>query len=729
MPSSLAEKSNATPKPPGRPFILDPLFRALTTLPGIGPRNGKLFEKLAGGPKILDLLWHKPSDFIDRRFSPKIADAPSGKIATLTVSVHKHFPNERKNQPYRVWCTDDTGAINLIFFNPHKDYIEKQLPEGATVIVSGMIENFNGKIQMVHPDAIGPESDRDAIAAVEPVYPLTAGLTNRAVKKAIHAALDLVLPLPEWLDPALKQREQWPDWQDALCSLHFQNPPLQSLPLVSPLPQAGGGTALEKLSPLHPARMRLAYDELLSNQLALAMVRHHQRKRQGRVFSAGGTLREKLLAALPFTLTGAQLRALQEIDADMQAPLRMLRLLQGDVGSGKTVVAALAMLNAIESGAQAALMAPTEILARQHAESLRPWLETCGIRFVTLTGRDKGRTRDLLLKQIAEGTAQIVIGTHALFQDDVAFKDLGVAVIDEQHRFGVHQRLMLSAKGKGADVLVMTATPIPRTLTMTAYGDMDVSRLDEKPPGRKPVDTRLIPADKAEEMMQGLARQIATGTRIYWVCPLVEESEILDLAAAEERYDILRDRFGGKVGLVHGRLKPSEKDEVMQKFASGEIAILVATTVIEVGVNVPEATIMVIEHAERFGLAQLHQLRGRVGRGGEKSFCFLLYATPLSETAKERLSIMRETEDGFLIAEKDLDLRGAGDLLGTKQSGLPGFRLADLAAHAGLLSIARDDARLLIEKDPALENPRGSALRHLLYLFERDQAIQFLRSG
>ncbi len=694
----------------GRPFILDPLFRALTTLPGIGPRNGKLFEKLIGGPKILDLLWHKPSDFVDRRFSPKIKDAPGGQIATLTVTVHKHFPNERKNQPYRVWCTDETGTINLVFFNPHKDYIEKQLPEGATVIVSGMVENFNGKVQMVHPDAISTEEDRDTIAIVEPVYPLTAGLTNRAVKKAVHAALELAPVLPEWLDPALKQREQWPDWQNALKTLH--NPPGEN-----------------GLSPLHPARGRLAYDELLANQLALSMVRHHQKRRQGRVFQTGGLLREKLLKTLPFTLTGAQQRTLKEIDADMGAPIRMLRLLQGDVGSGKTVVAALAMLNAIESGAQAALMAPTEILARQHAESLKPWLEACGIRFVTLTGRDKGKARDTLLKQIADGTAQIAIGTHALFQDDVIFKDLGIAVIDEQHRFGVHQRLMLSAKGKGTDILVMTATPIPRTLTMTAYGDMDVSRLDEKPPGRKPVDTRLIPVDKAEEMMQRLARQITTGTRVYWVCPLVEESEILDLAAAEERYDILKDRFGDKVGLVHGRLKPAEKDDVMQKFSSGEISILVATTVIEVGVNVPQATIMVIEHAERFGLAQLHQLRGRVGRGGDKSFCFLLYTTPLSDTAKERLSIMRETEDGFLIAEKDLDLRGAGDLLGTKQSGLPGFRMADLATHAGLLSIARDDARLLIEKDPTLETPRGSALRHLLYLFERDQAIQFLRSG
>lgn len=693
-----------------RPFILDPLFRPVTALPGVGPRNGKLLEKLTGGPKILDLLWHRPADIVDRRFAPKIADAPAGRIATLSVTVMKHFPNQRRNQPYRVWCTDDTGGINLVFFHAHKDYIEKQLPEGAKVIVSGTVEKFNDKVQMVHPDSIGAESDFESIAAVEPVYPLTAGLTNKTVRKVIAGALESVPALPEWLNPALKAREHWPDWKDALLTLH--NPP--------------GDNGLD---PLHPARARLAYDELLANQLALSMVRHHQKKRAGRVFKTGGALRGKLLAALSFALTGAQRRSLDEIDADMQAPARMLRLLQGDVGSGKTVVAALALLNAIENGAQGALMAPTEILARQHAESLRPWLEACGVSFVVLTGRDKGKAREALLQQIASGAAQIVIGTHALFQEGVEFADLGLAVIDEQHRFGVHQRLMLTAKGKGTDVLVMTATPIPRTLTMTAYGDMDVSRLDEKPPGRKPVDTRLIPADKAEEMMQGIARQIAAGTRVYWVCPLVEESEMMDLAAAEERFDILQARFGAKVGLVHGRLKPQEKDEVMRKFSGGEISILVATTVIEVGVNVPEATIMVIEHAERFGLAQIHQLRGRVGRGGEKSYCFLLYSTPLSDTAKERLAIMRETENGFVIAEKDLELRGAGDILGTKQSGLPAFRLADLAAHAGLLAIARDDARLLIDKDPELKSERGQALRPLLYLFERDQAIQFLRSG
>lgn len=709
-PPEQAKEAPSQPRVGARPFVLDALFRPLTALPGIGPRNGALIEKLILGPKILDLLWHKPSDFIDRRFSPSVKDAPGGKIATLTITVMKHFPNERRNQPYRVWCTDKTAGINLVFFNPHKDYLEKNLPVGAKVVVSGLVENFNDKIQMVHPDAIGAEEDYDSIATIEPVYPLTAGITNRAIRKAVAHTLESLPDLPEWLDPALKSREQWPDWKDAILGLH--NPPGEN-----------------GFSALYPPRARLAYDELLANQLALAMVRHHQRKRSGRIFKTGGPLRDKLLAALPFKLTGAQSRSLIDIDADMGAPIRMLRLLQGDVGSGKTVVAALTMLNAIESGTQAALMAPTEILARQHAETLRPLLAACGIRFVVLTGRDKGKARDAILEQIASGEAQIVIGTHALFQDSIAFADLGVAVIDEQHRFGVQQRLMLSNKGKGVDILVMTATPIPRTLTMTSYGDMDVSRLDEKPPGRKPVETLLVSSEKAEDMMQGLARQIGTGARVYWVCPLVEESEFMDLAAAEERYDVLKARFGDQVGLVHGKMKAVDKDETMKKFASGEISILVATTVIEVGVNVPEATIMIIEHAERFGLAQIHQLRGRVGRGGDKSYCFLLYTTPLGETAKERLGIMRETEDGFLISEKDLELRGSGDILGTKQSGLPPFRLADMTVHGNLLEIARDDATLLIEKDPDLTSERGKALRHLLYLFERDQAIQYLRSG
>lgn len=709
-----------------RPFILDPLFRPLIVLPGIGPRNARLFEKLTGGPKVLDLLWHLPIDLVDRRFSCPVADLPDGQVVTLHVKVEKHTPGYRKSQPYRVRCSDETGKITLVFFHASQDWIKRQLPEGKDVIVSGKVEFYRGRPQIVHPDAIGRPAERAKIETVEPVYPLTQGVTNRIFRKALGPALERVPHLPEWLDAAHKERENWPDWDEALKMVHF------SLPQPSASSSLAGGTeggSADLLDPLHPARARLAYDELLSNQLTLALVRRRQKKVEGRPFKAAGKLRDKVLTALPFELTGAQKRSLSEIDQDMASPARMLRLLQGDVGSGKTVVAALAMLNVIENGAQAALMAPTEILARQHAESLKPWLEAAGIRHILLTGRDKGTSRDVKLMQIRNGAAQVVIGTHAIFQEGVEFNDLGLAVMDEQHRFGVHQRLRLTSKGAGTDILVMTATPIPRTLALTAYGDMDVSKLDEKPPGRQPVDTRLIPVEKLEDMVAGLKRQIETGARVYWVCPLVEESEKLDLAAAEERYDVLKSIFGDRVGLVHGRMKPPEKDAVMEKFIAGELDILVATTVIEVGVDVPEATIMVIEHAERFGLSQLHQLRGRVGRGADKSYCFLVYSGPLNDTAKERLSTMRETEDGFLIAERDLELRGGGDILGVRQSGMPTFRLSSLSHHKDLLVTARNDARMIIETDPNFKSARGKALRTLLYLFERDQAIQYLRSG
>ncbi|MCK5384245.1 MAG: ATP-dependent DNA helicase RecG [Alphaproteobacteria bacterium] len=692
-----------------RPFEIDPLFRGLTTLPGLGPRNGKLVEKLVEGPRVADLLFHGPADFIDRRFTCPLSQAPNGKMLTTQVRVEKHYQNERKSLPYRVKCTDGSGTVMLVFFHAKKGWIEKLLPLGSERVISGKIEYFQGQIQMVHPEVVKPQ-ERESLEAVEPIYPLTAGITNKVLRKAIKSALNYVPKLPEWIDEAHKKRENWPDWDDAVRSLHTPE-------------------SAKDLEPTSKVRMRLAYDELLANQLTLALVRDRRRKINGRSFISTGDLRKKIEAVLPFNLTGAQTRCLAEIDKDMIAKARMLRLLQGDVGSGKTIVAVLAMMNAVENGAQAAIIAPTEILARQHEKSLRPWLEAAGVRFVTLTGRDKGKTREVMLKQIKDGTAQVILGTHSIFQSDVEYHDLGIAVIDEQHRFGVHQRMELSTKGKGTDILVMTATPIPRSLALTAYGDLEISKLDEKPPGRKPVETMLFSQEKLDDLVAALKRKIAEGVRIYWVCPLVEESDVLDLAAAEERYDILKAQFGERIGLVHGRMKPTDKDEVMTAFAGGNLDILVATTVIEVGVDVPEATIMVIEHAERFGLSQLHQLRGRVGRSAEQSYCFLVYSGPLGEIAKERLSIMRETEDGFLIAEKDLELRGSGDILGTKQSGVTDFALADMTVHGELLATARDDAKLIISKSPELDTRRGVSLKTLLYLFERDQAIRYFRGG
>lgn len=667
-------------------------------------------ERLVNGPAVVNLLWHAPIDLIDRSYTPKIKDAEAGRIATLNVEVVAHMPNARRNLPYKVKVKDNTDALSLVFFHARRDWLEKQLPVGGKVTVSGKIEGYQGKLQIVHPDYMEPAGKSKDILPAEPVYPLTHGVTNKTIIKALDTALDFCPDLPEWNDAALAKRHSWPKWQEAVRKIH----------------------APKKLADLDrntPHRERLAYDEFLANQLTLALGRYKQKKQGGRSFTTNGEHRQKLDNNLPFALTNSQKEVLVDIDNDMGAKIKMMRLIQGDVGSGKTVVAALAMMNAVDSGTQAAFMAPTEILARQHMETLEPLLEPLGLKPVLLTGRLKSAEKKVALEKIASGQTRIVIGTHALFQEAVEFQDLGLAVIDEQHRFGVHQRIQLSNKGKGTDVLVMTATPIPRTLALTAYGDMDVSRITEKPPGRKPVDTRLISTDKIEEMIAGLKRQIETGARVYWVCPLVEDSEVLDLTSVEERFQVLESFFGNRVGLVHGRMKGDEKDAVMHDFANGNIDILVATTVIEVGVNVPEATIMVIEEAHRFGLAQLHQLRGRVGRGADKSYCFLLYKTPLTSTAKERLSIMRDTEDGFLIAEKDMELRGSGDVLGTKQSGLPDWNIASLEAHGHLIPIARDDAKLILDKDPDLKSERGQNLRTLLYLFQSDQAFRYLKSG
>jgi ATP-dependent DNA helicase RecG len=696
-----------------RPSQLDPLFADATTLPGIGPKLGKLLGEFTGD-KIIDLLHHLPSNLIDRQYRPALNLVEDGRIATFEVTVVKHDapPNRgrARNLPYRILCQNDTGYLTLVFFRARGDWLSKVMPEGAVRLVSGRVERFRENLQIVHPDHMLPKAEFEALPIIEPVYPLTAGLSAKVLMKAVQAALPALPDLPEWQEENWLAKQGWDSWKSSVTQAHRPD-------------------ANDALDPHHPVRARLAYDELLAHQLVLALVRCQRRQIKGRAYPEAKSLPQSLLALLPFPLTGSQEAAIADIRADMATPNRMLRLLQGDVGSGKTVVAVMAMLQAVESGAQAALMAPTEILARQHAETLGLWLDELGVSWQLMTARNKGKLRSESLAALENGDVQIAIGTHALFQDDVVFHDLGLAVVDEQHRFGVQQRMALSSKGDGVDVLVMTATPIPRTLTLTAYGDMDVSRMPDKPPGRKPVDTRVISMDRYADVANSIGNALQEGARVYWVCPLVSESELIDLAAAEDRANALREIYGDAVGLVHGQMPPANKDEVMARFAAGEIKILVATTVIEVGVNVPEATVMVIEHAERFGLAQLHQLRGRVGRGLDKSSCILLYRGPLGETSKARLTIMRETEDGFRIAEEDLRLRGAGEVLGTRQSGLPSFRLADLEAHADLLPAVHDDVKLQLERDPQLDSPRGQALRALLYLFRRDEAIRFLQSG
>jgi ATP-dependent DNA helicase RecG len=695
-------------EPALRPDILNPLFAPVTSLKGIGPRIAKLVEKVAG-PTVVHLLWHLPRDVIDRSFAPAIGEAPTGSIVTLTVTVDRHMPGQGR-RPYRVRCSDATGFVTLIFFHAHADYLKRALPEGQRRIVSGIVEEWQGEKQMTHPDYILTQAEAEQMPKIEPVYGLTAGLTLKTLGKAVREALDRTPALDEWQDPAFLKKRGWAPWRDALKAAHYPN-------------------SRKDLDPTHPHRARLAYDELLANQLALGLVRARMRKLPGRSIKGDGRLQNKVAAALPFRLTGSQHQALSEIDEDMASDGRMLRLLQGDVGSGKTVVALFAMLKAVECGGQAALMAPTEILARQHFATIEPLAKAAGLRVAILTGRDKGTARKEVLEGLADGTIPLVVGTHALFQKDVEFNDLMLAVIDEQHRFGVHQRLTLAAKGRGVDTLVMTATPIPRTLLLTTFGDMDSSRLTEKPAGRKPVDTRTLPVARIEEVIAAIRRALGSGAKVFWVCPLVEESEASDLADAEARFADLKGRFGDIVALVHGRMKGAEKDAAMERFSTGSARILVATTVIEVGVDVPDATIMVIEHAERFGLAQLHQLRGRIGRGDRPSSCLLLYAPPLTETAKARLQILRESDDGFRIAEEDLRLRGGGEILGTRQSGMPEFRLADLSVHGDLLAVARDDVKLILSRDPELTGPRGKALRVMLYLFERDSAVINLRSG
>jgi ATP-dependent DNA helicase RecG len=693
-----------------RPDILNPVFAETTTIKGVGPKMALLLGKVAGD-KVRDLLFHLPASVVDRSRRPGAANAVEGEIATFDVVVEAHYPPRQPRLPYRVRARDETGFLTMAWFHARPDYIKRLLPEGARRIVSGKVERFGGEIQMLHPDHIATPDDVDAIPAFEPIYPLTQNLTQKAIRKAIQLAIEKAPELPEWADPHLVTKRGWLGWRSAVHAVH--NP-----------------QSAHDASPLAPQRMRLAYDELFADQLALQLLRARRRALPGRKLEGDGTLVAKVIAAAGFKPTGAQTRAFEEIAKDMASEKRMGRLLQGDVGSGKTLVAAMAAARAAEAGVQTALMAPTEILARQHVRSIGPLLAAAGVQTEALTGRDKGSERAAMLERLAKGEIGLICGTHALFQDDVTFKDLGLVIIDEQHKFGVSDRLKLTAKAHRPDLLVMTATPIPRTLTLAAFGDLDVSRLDEKPPGRTPIKTLAVPTDRLEELYEAVGRAIEKGDRVYWVCPLVEESDVSDLAAAEDRWRALATLYGEKrVGLLHGRMSGAEKEARAEAFRAGEIDILVSTTVVEVGVDAPDATVIVIEHAERFGLAQLHQLRGRVGRGAKPSTCLLLYKPPLNDIARQRLDALRKSDDGFFIAEEDWRLRGPGELLGTRQSGLAKHRLADLAVHGELLEIAAQDARRVAEEDPWLKSGRGEAVRVLLYLFDRDRAVGLLGAG
>ncbi|MEN2494980.1 MAG: ATP-dependent DNA helicase RecG [Hyphomicrobiaceae bacterium hypho_1] len=701
------------------PSNLAPLFSSARTLNGVGPRLLTFLRKAIASPsgvdetRIIDLFWHLPNGVIDRRSKPSLAEAKPGTIATFKVRILEHRKPPRGNLkiPYKVICQDDSGTIDLIFFRLRERFVEQQLPLDEVRFISGRVDKYGTQLQMIHPDYIVTPEARSNLPLLEPIYPLTSGLSGKILGKIMHQSLNILPKLPEWLDDKILARHQWPKFVDAIRSLHIPQTPADI-----------SSTAL--------ARTRLAYDELLANQLALAFVRAHSKQQHGRSISGNGIVRKRLIKTLPFKMTGSQLNAVREIESDLASDKRMLRLLQGDVGSGKTVVALMAIVIAIEVGAQATIMAPTEVLARQHAETISSLSHAIDLDIEILTGREKGGTRQAILERTANGETDVLIGTHTLFRPEVIFNDLALVVIDEQHRFGVHQRQALQAKGHNgsANVLAMTATPIPRTLLMTHYGDLKVSKLTEKPSGRRPIITTLSSLDRLEEIIDAINRAISKGAQVYWVCPLIESSSVSTLSAVEERHKHLTQIFGCQVGLLHGAMASKEKDATMTSFSRNKFKILVSTTVIEVGINVPNASIIVIEHAERFGLAQLHQLRGRVGRGASQSYCILLYKPTLGETAKARLSMMRETEDGFYIAEKDLELRGGGDVLGSKQSGIPGFRIADVPNFEELLKYAHYSAGKIVAENPDLEGPQGQALRTLLQIFECNEATKLFNT-
>jgi len=685
-----------------RPDILNPLFAEVETLPGVGPQVAKTLKRL-DITRIVDLLYHLPTGVIERVRAKAANASLLGYNVIIDVRPFQIREVRSGRGPTRVFASDGDGnTISLIYFN-NPGWAKKSLPMGEIRTVAGKLEAYGDEWQIIHPEVL-PADKGSELSIREPVYGLTEGMTNKRIRELVISALERAPELPEWIEPSLLSREAWRAWRAAIAESN-RDPGSQD------------------------ARRRLAYDEVFANQLALLLLRQASRRHKGVALAGDGKLIAKL--SLPYQLTGAQRRVVEEIRGDMAQTAPMLRLLQGDVGSGKTLVALMSMLTAIESGAQAAMLAPTEILARQHHATLLKQLDSIGVRVGILTGREKGKARESVLMGLADGSIDILVGTHAIFQEKVSYKNLGLAVIDEQHRFGVSQRLLLASKAeRPPHLLVMTATPIPRTLTLTQYGEMDVSRIDEMPPGRTPVETRVVSDERLGEIVEGLGRHLATGGQAYWVCPLVEESEKSDAAAAEERARILRLRFGDdKVGLVHGRMKGPEKDAVMGRFAANELAVLVATTVIEVGVDVPNATLMIVEGAERFGLAQLHQLRGRVGRGTGKSTCLLIRGQTLTEVGRARLGLMRETNDGFRIAEEDLRLRGPGEILGTRQSGEVAFRVATAQDVEELAAVAQSDARLLLERDGGLAGPRGQAARTCLYLFERDQAVGLIRSG
>lgn len=707
---------------------IDYFFQSLASIKGVGAKNlsffAKLFRRKEDIPIYKDLIFHLPHTILKINKNPDLAKVEPGEniIIKTEVLYFEEVPlRSGIKKYYRIVTKADNRFLNLIFFNAKKAYLEQQLPIGSTKVICGKIEQYNGKLQITHPSHILPETSFTKTKDLQPIYPLTEGISNKFLSGIIARIIYEMPELEEWQDTEFKRQNNFLSLKKSLYEIHSPN----------------NSTAHMSDSNY---RRRLEYDELLANQLALAISRGKVAKQQGNIIDNERALIKALLKQLQFSLTEAQISALKEISTDLKSANKMFRLVQGDVGSGKTIVGLITLINVIESGYQSAFMAPTEILARQQYESLNQIISGNAIlqeaiKPVVIVGGLKQSEKAKIQLEISEGKYNLIFGTHALFQEKVSFKNLGAIVIDEQHRFGVTQRMQLAHKGDKTHILLMTATPIPRTLSMTIYGDMDVSIINEKPAGRKPIDTRIIPVSKTGNLVESLKQEVAQGSQIYWVCPAVEEkdkeffnNENRKLASAEERFKTLKKIFKDKVVLVHGKLKADKKNKAVEKFREGKASIMVATTVIEVGVNVPTANVIIIENAEMFGLSQLHQLRGRVGRGKKQSSCILLYGKTLSENGAERLKILRETEDGFKIAEEDMVLRGSGDLLGTKQSGMPDFKIATLPNNKDLLFAARDQVKIILNKDPSLKSEQGKNLRNLLYLFEYDNLLNNLNA-
>ena len=691
-----------------RPAYLDLLLSPINKLKGVGPKIENIINKLGINLNI-HFLWHFPYKIIEKKYYENIHDAPLNQFVTLKIEVIKHYPSKFRRQPYRVSCLANETAIDIVYFNARHPVIRSILPHKSFKMISGKLEFFKNKFQITHPSNIENVTDIQLLREKEPVYSLTAGLNMKTFIKLSNQVLDSIPNLKEWIEERLLLKYNFISWKEAIEKLH--NPEIED-------------TYSEK----NIFRRRLAFDELLAHQLAICIIRTIDNKKISVVFKNNNKLKNDLIKNLEFKLTNSQINVVDEIQKDLVSNKQMIRLLQGDVGSGKTIVALISMLTVIESGYQVTLMAPTSILAYQHYENISKLILNLPIEIDILTGKDKGKKRIEKLDRIKDGKTQIIIGTHALIQEGVNFKKLGLSVIDEQHRFGVYQRMAFNYKGFRPSILVMSATPIPRTLTLAAYGDMDESRLIEKPIGRKPIKTTSLTLKKEKNLIERIKKKINNSNdKFFWVCPLIEESQELDLKAATDRYIALNKIFKNKVMLIHGQLSEKDKELTMEKFKNEDYRILVATTVIEVGIDIKSATTIIIEHAERFGLAQLHQLRGRVGRNDEESYCILLHKENINDTAKKRLDIMTNTNDGFLIAEEDLKIRGPGEVLGKRQSGLPSFNIADLSYDGDLLEEAKLYAENIISYDPQLNQNKN--LKDLLYIHERDTAIKTLNAG